>query len=182
MFDSTDESFNDLIRTWPNKAIRHLYEHYYNTLVHIAERRTHDRKASEDIVQDVLIEVWKKSELINWDGFLIGPYLINLVKKRAINFYYQNSRKLKDPSFILEELLSTNTSKESELIQSDKYQTLKDIIATMPPRERECIEMRYFQEMSVESIAQQLGVTKKAVEKNITKGLKRLRNYKRAMY
>lgn len=176
MRESTDELFKHLIRTWPNKAIKLLYDHYYSILVHIAERKTNNRKVAEDIVQDILIEIWKKSDRINWNGFRIGPYLINLVKKRAINFYYQDARMVNN--FIIEELRSTTATKESELIQADKYQALKDIITTMPRRERECMEMRYLQEMSVEAIAQQLGVTKKAVEKNITKGIKRLKNQK----
>lgn len=174
-----DEAFIDLFRILPDKAIKYLYDHYYNELVHIAERRTNDRNAAEDIVQDVLVEFWKKSaEIVKREGFLIGPYLIYLVKYRSINYYKQRASEVKDPVLFLGEIVSTNITKESELIQVDKYYTLKTIVSRMPPRERECIELRYFHEMSVESIATQLGVTRKAVEKNITKGLKRLRNYK----
>lgn len=176
MHDSTDESFKDLIRKWPNKAIKLLYDHYYKALVHLAERRTNNRKVAEDIVQDVLIGIWKNSDRINWNGFRIGPYLINLVKKRAINFYHQNARIEKN--FILERLQSTSASKESDLIQSEQYLTLRAVIAKMPTREKECLEMRYFNEMSLDAISQQLGISKKAVEKNLTKGLKRLRSQK----
>lgn len=178
-----DETFNDLFRTWPDKAITYIYDHYYKELVHIAERRTSDRNAAEDIVQDVLVEFWKKSKEIRMrKGFLIGPYLIYLVKNRSINFYNQRSREVKDPSILLGELVSTNITKESELVLADKYKTLKDIVSRMPARERACIELRYFHEMSVESIARKLGVTSKAVEKNITKGLKRLRKHRSIVY
>lgn len=178
------EKFKDLIIKWPDRAIDYLYENYYNSLVHIAERKTHDRKASEDIVQEAFIEVWQKSEwLISQKGLLIGPYLIGIVKNKAITFYYQTSRlDERKSSFPLGELLSTIVSKESEIIQSDRYKTIRDIVATLPARERECTEMRFFQEMSNEAIALRLGISIKAVEKNITSGLKRLRKSKSSMY
>jgi predicted DNA-binding protein YlxM (UPF0122 family) len=36
--------------------------------------------------------------------------------------------------------------------------------------------------MSIEAVANQLNISKKGVEKNITSGLKRLRKFKSAMY
>lgn len=181
---ANNEIFKDLILAWRDRAIDYLYEHYYNSLVHIAERKTHDRKASEDIVQEALIEVWQKSEwLARQKGLLIGPYLIVVVKHKAITYYYQTAKlgQKKFP-YPLEDLLSTRISKESEIIQSDKNNTLRDIVSTLPVRERECIEMRFLQEMSIEAIAIRLSISKKGVEKNITSGLKRLRKSKSSMY
>jgi len=175
--------FKDLIIKWPDRAIDYLYEHYYCSLVHIAERKTHDRKASEDIVQEAFIEVWQKAEwLIRQKSLLIGPYLIGIVKNKAITFYHQTSRLDEKSFYLLDDLFSTIVSKESEIIQSDKYKILRAIVATLPARERECLEMRFFQEMSIEAIALRLGISIKAVEKNITSGLKRLRKFKSSMY
>jgi RNA polymerase sigma-70 factor (ECF subfamily) len=178
------EIFKDLILTWPDRAIEYLYEHYHNSLVHIAERRTHDRKAAEDIVQEAFMEVWEKSNWIGTQkGLLIGPYLISVVKHKSITFYYQAARlDQKKSSYFLEYLLTTRTSKESEIIQSDKNKILRAIVSTLPARERECIQMRFLQEMSIEAIAIRLNISKKGVEKNITSGLKRLRKFKSSMY
>lgn len=178
------EKFKDLLLTWPDRAIDYLYEHYYSALVHIAERKTHDRKASEDIVQEAFVEVWQKSRSLGRRrGFLIGPYLISVVKHKSITFYYQTAKRDEIPvSDLLQHLLSTKSSKESDIIQADNNQALRDIVSTLPAREQECIRMRFFQEMSVEAIGVRLGITRKAVEKNITRGLKRLRKFRSSMY
>lgn len=178
------EKFKDLINVWSDRAIDYLYEHYYHGLVHIAERKTRDRKAAEDIVQEAFIDVWKRSEwLVAQKNLLIGPYLISMVKNKAITLYYHSARldDSKSPH-ILDDLLSAVVSKESEIIQSDKHKTLRDIVATLPARERQCTEMRYFQEMSIEAIATRLGISVKGVEKNITRALKRLRKSKPSIY
>lgn len=178
------EIFKDLILAWRDRTIDYLYEHYYSSLVHIAERKTHDRKASEDIVQEAFIEVWQKSEwLASQKGLLIGPYLISIVKNKAITYYNQTAKldQRKFP-YPLEDLLNTKISKETEIIQSDMAKTLQDIVSILPAREQECIRMRFLQEMSIEAIGLRLDISKKAVEKNITSGLKRLRKFKSSMY
>jgi RNA polymerase sigma factor (sigma-70 family) len=179
-----NETLKDLIHKWPDQAIEYLYDHYYSSLVHVAEQRTHDRKASEDIVQEALTEIWKKAEWLgSQKNLLIVPYLIAIIKNKSITYYYW-SKKLGElnSSVYLDDLLSTKISRESEIIQSDQYNALRDIIATLPPRERACIELRFLQEMSIEAVAIQLNISKKGVEKNITSGLKRLRKFKSAMY
>lgn len=175
------ESFRNVILSHPRIAISNLYVLYYEALVRIAERKTGDRKASEDIVQEVFVETWKNlKRLDKREGFLMGPYLAGLVKKRAITYHHQSARFFRARS--LDEF-SGAASKESELIQSDRYNLLRHHVSTiLPRRERECIEMRFLREMSIESISISLGISKKSVEKGITKGLKRLRNYKSLFY
>lgn len=178
------ESFKELIITFPSIAIRQLYDHYYKVLVHMAERRTNNQKAAEDIVQDAFAEVWKKFEwLARRKDILIGPYLISVVKKKAITHFHQSHRFHETSSdVVLEALQSTRTSKEAELIQADRHRMLHDIVSTLPRRERECIQMRFLSEMSIDSISTQLGISRKSVEKGITKGLKRLRKRKQLIY
>lgn len=172
-----NESFQDIIHRWPDRGIDYLYEHYYESLVLIAERKTHDRKAAEDIVQETLTEVWQKSELIGTrKGLLIGPYMIRIVRNKSISFYYQKTRREeKQALYLWDQLVSSIPSREWEMIRSDECKRLREIVSTLPARERACTEMRFLQEMSIGVIATRLGISIKAVEKNITRALKRLR-------
>ncbi|HTF20665.1 MAG TPA: sigma-70 family RNA polymerase sigma factor [Chryseolinea sp.] len=177
-----DRSFNELMRTWPSKAILYLCDHYYEGLVQIAERRTYDRKASESIVREALIELWEKSGSISRsEGFLAIPYVVNLVKKKSFVVYRHNLTQADDRWSLLERLMIPEPSREYELMQSDKYSTLQLIVASMPVRQKQCIEMRFLKEMSTESIAIRLSTTQKIVEKNISRGLRRLLTGRSAM-
>lgn len=178
-----NETFKELILTWPDLAIKYLYEHYYDPLVRIAERKTHDRKASEDIVQEAFIEIWKKSKtLCAREGFLIGPYLVYLVKKKSITFYHQSIRRQNKSLLDISNQPGAKVSTDLEILESDKCNSLRGIVLTLPVRQKECLLMRFFEEMSIGSISVKLGISKKAVEKNITNGLKNLRNYRSVMY
>ncbi|HTF20652.1 MAG TPA: sigma-70 family RNA polymerase sigma factor [Chryseolinea sp.] len=176
---ANDRSLNQLLQAWPSKAIAYLYNQYYEILVHIAERRTQDRKASEDIVQEVFIELWKKSDAISRrEGFLVIPYLVSMVKKKSFTVYRNGLKHADNAMPLLEQMPSPVPSTEYELMKTDRHWTLQLIVAALPARQKQCIEMRFLGEMSIESIAIRLSITQKAVEKNITQGLKRLRMYR----
>jgi RNA polymerase sigma factor (sigma-70 family) len=177
------ESFRDLIRKWPDYALNLLYKEYYIRLLHIAERKTNNRKASEDIVQEAFIEVWKKSKWIaDQKDLLIGAYLVGIVRHKAISFFHLTSRELNRSPDLLHEIMDSYASWESRIVQENTYARLRLIVAALPVRERECIQMKYFQEMSNEAIARELGISKKTVEKHITRGLKILRTQKPIMW
>lgn len=178
-----NDTFNDLILTVPDLAIKHLYSRYYRALVQISERRTHNRKASEDIVQETFIRFWSNSKrLCSQKGFLIRPYLLSYVKKKSITWYHQSSKLRNSRLQDVNDLSATKGSKEAEILALEKADCLKGIVQTLPQRQRQCVFMRFFEEMSIGSISAELGISPKAVEKNITNGLKNLRNYRSAMY
>lgn len=173
-----NEEFRELIRNWPAYAIQVLYRDYYSQLLRIAQRKTNDRKEAEDIVQEAFLEVWKKSAwLAEQKGLLIGAYLVGIVRHKAISNYHQKTREWNQATGLDStdsyQVWLTLTSQES--IRA----TLKDRVEALPERERECIRMKYFHDMSNEAIARELGVSKKTIEKYITRALKSLRNHTR---
>lgn len=177
------DSFRDLIRKWPDYALSLLYKEYYSRLLHIAERKTNNRKASEDIVQEAFLEVWKKSNWIaDQKDMLIGPYLVGIVRHKAISFFHQSVREVSRSPDLMHEVMNSYSSWESRIIQENTNARLRIIVAALPVKERECIQMKYFQEMSNEAIARELGISKKTVEKYITRGLKILRTQKPIMW
>ncbi len=68
------------------------------------------------------------------------------------------------------------------MISAEEAEVLWRVLASLPVREKQCIVMRYFQEMGYEEIALNLGVTVKAVERSMTSARKRLRKYRREFF
>ncbi len=175
------ESFQYIMKKWPGAVLHYLRNRYYNKLVYISVKRTLDLQASEEIVQEALIEVWKKSNwLAKQDGLLIAPYLLKIVKNKSITFYHQSlSRKEEhQPDDLLDEFISLAPSIEAEIIKADDYKRLRAIVSGLPNREKSCIELKYFDGMSNDAIATALGISKKTVEKYLTRGIRNLQAQK----
>lgn len=171
-----NDKFLELAKKWPETVPLYLHEHFYRKLVRLSERRTNDRQASEDIAQDVLIEVWRNMKrLVSQDGFLITPYLLMLVKHKSASFYRRSMiTKVTDPEN-LDSLISSPPAAEEYLFAHEHRHQMRLLIEDLPRRERECIQLKYLDGLSNESVAYRLGISKKSVERRLQMGIKFLR-------
>lgn len=170
-----NEEFKRLLLSWPNRAIKYLYDLHHRSLLKISEQRTHNRKAAEDIVQDAITYLWeRRQELARQEDLLIEPYLYKVVKNQSINFY---KKVLNLNETLLDE--DQLVPGEDENIMSDEMiKELWKVLSTFPAREQQCLIMRYFQDMTYNDIADDLGITVKAVERSLTSARKRLRRFR----
>lgn len=174
-----NERFRKLLYAFPSKAIEFLYDQYYRSLVSIAKKYTHDQKASEDIVQETFLHVWENhKQLGQHHERSIEHYLVRVVKNKAITFYKRSLQiNVQKMEFFKEAPCSADLSIEDKIIKCEVENEIRHIIKTFPRREQECLMMKLNEELSTEQIALRLGVSKKAIERSITSGNKRLKKY-----
>jgi len=178
-----NDRFKNLLISMPEKAIGYLFEYYHATLLRFSRRYTFDPKASEDIVQETFTALWKNHQrLAQTPDLAITPYLFAIVKNKSISFYRMNMERNEQPFDDTSNQLSHNGfSTEAEIISSEELKFVSRILTSLPLRERQCMTMKYYGNMSNEEIAAELSVTVKAVEGRITSAYKRIRQYKSSM-
>jgi RNA polymerase sigma-70 factor, ECF subfamily len=164
-----DESFNNLFRA------------YYKSLRAYAYRYVNDVFAAEDIVQDVFCQVWKKrDDLQKIDS--IRSYLFTAVYNRACNF----SKHKKVESVYQNQQLSVYSELESyysqqiqgnsdSLILLELENKIAEVINELPEQCKNIFVLSRFHDLKNQEIANKLGITVKAVEKQMTKALAILR-------
>ena len=174
--------FRKLLLALPEKAIEILYEQYYHVLVSLAESLTHDRKASEDIVQETFIHVWEQHRKLGQpESRSFGYYLVRVVRNKAITWYKEQLRRGRYRSELtgLLAFAAGVESAESRMIGIEMVHEIRGIIVTFPRREMECLLMRIDEELTPQQIADRLSISRKAVERSLTSGSKRLRKFLR---
>lgn len=174
-----DAHFQNLLKSWPEKAFRYLYEHYYHSLLSIAGWRTHDRDAAKDIVQETFVEVWQSRERIARIRELrIEAYLFAIVKNKSNAFFNKRARLNENQMQYIKHVLQiAETPVEHEIISAEEKETIFRILSGFPERERQCLTLKFYEGMSNETVAVTLEVTVKAVERSVTSAYKRFRNY-----
>ena len=180
MSDSSEnDRLKNLLLFWPERAIKYLYEDYYDNLIRVSERKVHDRKAAEDIVQEAFADVWEnRGQLTQHESLFVVPYLFTVVRNKSINFY-------KRSLWLHESLIKYRNGhqfnhgllREPDLISAEDDKPIWRIIATFPPKEKECLTLKHKENMSNDEIAKHLNISKKAVERSVTSAYKRLRKY-----
>jgi RNA polymerase sigma-70 factor (ECF subfamily) len=127
---------------------------------------------SEDIVQEVLFELYKKAESLNIDS-LIG-YLKRSVYNRSLNKIKQH-RGFVDADEISYELSSNDSNSQEQMEYMELEDYLHKVIDALPDKCRLVFVLNRFEQLSYKEVAEKLDISVKTVENQVSKALKILR-------
>lgn len=142
-------------------AFTFLLDHYWNEVYGFMLKRTENETDSEDIAIETFSKAFDKIAKYNPE-FQFNTWLIAIAK----NVHIDLLRKKKSSLFIditdsednaAYNVADTAPSAEDELIAKQNLSSLLQCIKQLKPHYQEVIQLRYFQELSYQEIANQLG-------------------------
>lgn len=136
-----------------------------NQLFRLALRITLSREEAEDIVQDTMIKVWdKRYEWSNIDS--IEAYSLRICRNLSLDRL--KKRDNQNDSLEEEQLDTVHTSTpQDRLIEQDRLRVVKEIVDSLPEKQRSCMQLRDFEGKQYKEIADILGITEEQVKVNI---------------
>ena len=155
-------------KNWFRDIFDKNYEYIRNYLFYLSG----DIKLSEDLTQDVFLQLWENRKKVKDET--LRSYLFTIAR----NCYFKDFRKqktdLKFKSGYFEQI--ENESPEFLLELKEFDSKLQKTISDLPEKCRTIYLMNRIDEMTYQEIADSLQVTVKAIEKQMSKALKILRN------
>lgn len=168
-------SVNDVNQTLDRgqeQAFTRLYAQYFKKLLLQSDKYVNDIQLAEEIVQDVFLKIWERSEgLIQIDS--IKSYLYRSVINSSINYLHKQKNVELHHQKIIEEFTEEDLDeidKENELIVM-----LYGEIEKLPQKCKRIFKMSRFERMKYKEIALHLDISEKTVENHIANALKLLR-------
>lgn len=163
------------LRRGDEQALRKIFDLHYPKLLGDIYRIIPDENTCQDLAQEVFVELWRKRESIDVHTSL-RAYLRRAAVNRALNFIKTQRRTLLDgnsdlPDLADDTLLDTAIREEKE----DLEKALFEAIEKLPERCRMVFSLSRFENRSHREIAEQLGISVKTIENQITKAMKMLR-------
>lgn len=153
-----------------------------NQLYRLALRITLDSAEAEDIVQDTLIKVWDRRD--TWDSIdNIGAFCLTVCRNLALDSI---KRKAHDTAS-LDEMLEAKGGGAIETggeaartpsqmaIATDHVRIVRQIVDSLPEKQRSCIQLRDFEGKPYKEIAAIMGITEEQVKVNIFRGRKTIK-------
>ena len=166
----SDSEILDLLQSDSERAIEILFAMNYKYLCFNVYRLIQDAQSSEDIVQEVFSEVWKKRSVLN-----IKTSIRGYLRKAAINKTLNLIRKRK---FVFDEadehinVVTPEYSSQKVLEGEELKLKIDDAIEKLPERCKLVFSMSRFEELSYKEIAKALDISIKTVENQISKALR----------
>ena len=142
-------------------AFTHLLDSYWNEVYGFMLRRTENEADAEDITIETFSKAFDKISSYN-PQFQFNTWLIaiaknvhvDLLRRRKSSPIVDLNRDEDHPAY---DVADTTLSAEDELIRQQNLSSLLNCIRQLKPHYQEVIQLRYFQEMSYQEIADHLG-------------------------
>lgn len=162
------------LKNGDKEVFEDLYKQHYVPLCYYCVKYVERLEDAEEIVQDVFVKLWDKHKETTINTSVVA-YLHKAVQNNALN--YLNKRKIVDRYMDAQDgKLKHSFDDGQKILEDDELRlVLKKAILELPEKRREIFEMSRFEDMKYSTIADQLSISVKTVENQMSKALKYLR-------
>ena len=191
-----ESSEAERIRIDGEQALAHYFESYEPRLRKMIAIRLSPRISSrvdpDDILQDTYVEAAKRLgdyladpsvPLFVWIRFLVGQRVLaahrfHLQQKRnAVREAYQSTTQPEiQRLWLLNQIVGSDTTPSLVVARQEMQTSLRKLIDSLDPTDREILCLRHLEELSNEETAAELSITPAAASKRYTRALVKLRN------
>lgn len=176
--DPADVALVAAILAREESALAELSARYRGVLIGVIMKVTHDLTESEDILQDVLIQVWDRIESYDATRGKLSSWLTTVARRRAIDRIRQTCayRRATD-RFEIEcqhAPFSTAPGDESDVAILDFRELIDRILGVLPVFQREAVSLAYLDGRSQREIAALTRTPLGTVKTRIELGMRKL--------
>ncbi len=147
-----------------------IYKEYFSMLVGFAFQYVGDSDTAKDITQEVFSKIWKHSDEIVIRTN-VKSYLFGAVRNACLN--HVRHEKVKEAH--TKEIRPITTEEISFLEMDELADKVQKVMDQLPEKRREVFEMSRFEGKKYKEIAEELGVSIKTVETQMSRALKAMR-------
>lgn len=150
-----------------------LFDHFAPRLKGFLMRSGCSGNQAEDIVQDVLLTVWRKAHLFDPHRAQVSAWIYQIARNRQIDIARKENRPM--PEELKIEPTSEPDASQIFGIEQETQQ-LRHALRALKPDQREMIEKAYLGELTHQEISNQTGIPLGTIKSRIRLGLEKLRH------
>ncbi|MBO6230560.1 MAG: RNA polymerase sigma factor [Ruminiclostridium sp.] len=159
-----------MVETEEQKSfVENVYIQYEQDLYKVALSILHNKQDAEDAVHDTFIQIVKNiDKIMQIDRPKLRGFLVIISRNCSINIY---RKRKKDAHFDIDDEDQPEAADDFDLEQSitnkQEQEKVREALNKMNDDQRSIILMRYFYDMSLDSISSELNISYEAVRKRL---------------
>ncbi|WP_415183367.1 sigma-70 family RNA polymerase sigma factor [Phaeovulum sp.] len=159
-------------------AFARLYDHFAPRLKGFIIRSGAPGAQAEDIVQDVMLTVWRKAELFDPHRAQVSAWIYQIARNRQIDIARKERRPIPDE---LTEEPDCEPDASQIIAVEQETRKLEQALAQLKPDQRDIVERAYLGELTHQEISTMTGLPLGTIKSRIRLGLERLRHELKGM-
>lgn len=168
-----DAGFLDRLRQGDEGAFESIFRAWYPDLVRYAFSIVRNQDVAEDIAQEVMLELWRRREMLMPDT-RPRAYLLRATRNRSLN-HLRHSKVRSEHASEFEDRPLASPGSDEHALTNEIEAAIQQAIASLTPRCREVFDLSRERGLKYHEIADVLGISVKAVEANMGRALRVMR-------
>ncbi len=139
-----------------------------------AQKYVKDFEAAKEIVQDAFLSLWEKRETIDMDR-PVKAYLTMIIHNKCTN-YLRDNRKFDKNILQIENLTEVPEYESADsMVEEELKEKIDSAIEELPEKCKQIFVMNRYENLKYQQIADQLQISVKTVETQMSKALQHMR-------
>lgn len=164
----------DMENTINDADIEKIYHQYFDDICTFLNYYTHDRQLIEDTIQDIFVRLWEEKNSINI--FYIKSYLYKAARNRILNHLRdEKNRSQLAEEWAVSEIEKLNARECVNMAEFSKQ--YRQAVSVLPEKCRKIFLMSRESDKTYRDIAEELEISSKTVEAQMSIALKKIKEY-----
>lgn len=156
-------------------AFKQLFDHFAPRLKGFIMRAGAPAAQAEDIVQEVLLTVWRKAHLFDPSRAQVSSWIYQIARNRQIDVIRKEARPVPE-ALKAEDDADSDADAGEAIALEQETEKLRRALDKLSPSQREMIERAYLGELTHTEIRDATGLPLGTIKSRIRLGLERLRH------
>jgi RNA polymerase sigma-70 factor (ECF subfamily) len=156
-------------------ALGQLYDRYRVILFSLIARILHSREESEDVLQEVMLQVWRRAE--DYDESRGRPFtwLVTLARSRAIDRLRSLDSRDRTATEAARTVVDQISDASDDALRSEQSEIVRRALAELPEDQRKTLVLAYYEGLTQAEIGTKLEWPLGTVKTRMRAGMIRLR-------
>ena len=171
-----DHALMAAIASGDQSALELLYDRFSPMVYALCRRVLRDPGVADELLADIFMEVWRKSERFDASRGSVVTYLATLTRSRAIDRLRSQRRATAASLSETAEPAAAASDPAGTLLDDERRTHVARALEVLTPDQRSAIELAYFSGMTHAEISQRLNRPLGTVKTHIRQGLIQMRD------
>lgn len=167
-----DKTLVENFKSGDVKSFEQIFNALYKVLVNYAQGMLRDWDEAEDKVQQVFVNLWEKKEVLDVHTSL-RAYLYKAVHNACLNRIKQEKVRTEHAKVI--QMTQNNNSTQHGVEEKELRLKIDEALNLLPEQCGRIFKMSRFDQLKYQEIADELGLSLKTIENQMTKALRIMR-------
>jgi RNA polymerase sigma-70 factor (ECF subfamily) len=156
-------------------AFASVYDVLAPTVYGVVRRVLRDPSQAEEVTQEVFVEIWRQAARFDPSRGSVRTWAVTIAHRRAVDRVRSEQSHRDRQVSVAAGAADAPASPEEGALEADERRRARAAMATLPPQQREALELAFYDGLTHVQIAERLDVALGTVKTRIRDGLIRLR-------